>query len=159
MNPFQSTYRDEFQLLIVVLLGVLAWYRGGGPERSATAIMFAMLVTDRVYHAMTGNSGSLLSTDAWHFSLDVAILVAFVVVGLRANRFYPLLLAGFQLVAVCAHIVRGFAEAISPIAYYVMYVAPSYFQIIVIGIGIWAHRRRFERFGNYRDWRVAAAAG
>ena len=158
MNPLQSTYRDEFQLAVVVLLSAWAWYRGGGPERACAATMLAMFVSSRIYRAFFGALGDLWTADTWYFSLDVVVMVALLAIAMRANRFYPLLLAAFQLVAVCAHLVRSLVETISPIAYYIMYVGPSYFQLIIIGVGLWSHQRRIERHGSYRDWRRPAAA-
>ena len=157
MNPLQSTYRDEFQLAAIVLLAVLSWYRGGGPERASAATMLAMFLVDRVRRALFDTQIDLWSTDLWYFSLDLAVLVAFFAIALRANRMYPLALAAFQLVAVCAHLARSLVESVSPIAYFVMYVTPSYFQLIIIGVGLWAHRRRVSQFGDYRDWRLRPA--
>lgn len=159
MNPLLSTYRDEFQLAVVVILALLAWFRGGGPEKMCAGVLLAMFCLDRVYRAVFGSSVNLESADIWYAVLDAGVLVAFVAIALRANRFYPLLLAGFQLVAVKAHLVRELVESVSPIAYFILYVGPSYFQILIVGVGIGMHIRRSKRFGSYRDWRLDRRTG
>jgi len=153
VNLFINPNRAEIQLVLTVILLAYAWYRGGEPERASAGTMLAMLIVDRAYHVVFDASVTLSTTDIWHFTLDLGVLAAFGAIALQANRFYPLVLAGLQLVAVNAHLVRSFVEAISPIAYFGLYVVPSYFQLIVIAVGISLHARRYNRFGPYRDWR------
>lgn len=159
MNPLINPNRADVQFVLCILLVLYAWYRGSGPERSCTLTMLGMFVLDRIYHAIFGMSDTFATVHVWHFALDFVAFATFVGIALFANRAYPMWLAALQLVSVLAHLVRGFVEPVSPIAYYVMGVVPSYMQIVVLALGLWAHRRRFTRFGEYRDWRLATVGG
>ncbi|WP_257594505.1 hypothetical protein [Parerythrobacter lacustris] len=88
--------------------------------------------------------------------IEVVVTVVMVVVALRANRMYTLWIAGFQIIALLAHFARELADQISPIAYVMMYVGPSYLQITTLGLGIWLHHQRVQRHGNYRSWRSSS---
>jgi hypothetical protein len=88
--------------------------------------------------------------------IEVIFTVVVVTVALRANRMYTLWIAGFQIIALMAHFARELADQISPIAYVMMYVGPSYLQIITLGLGIWLHHQRVLRHGNYRSWRSSS---
>ena len=52
-----------------------------------------------------------------------------------------------------AHLARGFAEAVSPIAYVVMVVVPGWLQLVLFSIGLTRHIFRKRNYGPYRDWR------
>jgi hypothetical protein len=122
----------------------------------AATVFVTMGFVDRLYHLVTGSGGVLAHTDIVHAAIDIFACAALVVIALQANRNYTLWLAGFQLVATVAHLARGLVDTISPIAYAMMYIAPSYLQIITLGLGIWLHHQRVQRHGNYRSWRSSS---
>ena len=62
-------------------------------------------------------------------------------------------MAGFELISLASHAVRELSANMLPLVYSIMYIAPSYFLIIVLAIGIAAHARRVRRYGPYRSWR------
>lgn len=136
----------------MILVGAYAFVRGAGPERAAAATILGMELTDRLNHAIFGPKIELLSIDIAHAVIDLGTFVAFLWIALRANRVYPLWLAGFQLIALSAHAAREVALDISQIGYYIMFVGPSYFQIMTVAIGTWTHHRRVLRYGAYRSW-------
>jgi hypothetical protein len=82
------------------------------------------------------------------------VLAGFAAIALNANRNYPLWAAGFQLVAVGSHLVRGLVDSVSPIAYAILAVGPSYCQLALLFAGLLRHRARLRRYGPYRDWRA-----
>jgi hypothetical protein len=145
------------QTLALVLVVAAAFVWGAGPERASAATLAWLRLADLAYHAVFGPAVQLASTDIAHAAIDTVALAAFVIVALQANRIYPLWLAALQLLAVYAHIARDIAHAISPLGYAVMYIAPSYFQIILLACGIWLHRRRLRRVGSYRAWRRSSS--
>ena len=79
-----------------------------------------------------------------------------IVIAVHANRNYPLFMAALQLLVVSAHVARGLIEAIAPIAYAVMVIAPGWLQLLLLATGLARHLRRKRRYGAYRDWRVQA---
>lgn len=156
MDILAFPYRFVVQMALFVIVAVWATRKGGGPERACAWIFVGMFVADRLYHALVTPAFELESVDYWHFTLDIAVLAMIVPIALRANRLYPMVLAAFQLIAVNAHIARDAFVQITSFAYSVMYVMPSYAQLLVLACGVWAHVRRTERCGPYRDWRQTA---
>ena len=122
-------------------------------QRMLAAVLVWFKVADPVNHALFGAWSDFATVDSGHIVIDGVGLVVAVGVAIRANRWYPLCFAAFQLVAFAAHVVRGAIREIHPLAYGAMYVGPSYFQMVVLALGIWAHRRRTVRRGSYPSWR------
>ncbi|OZA94733.1 hypothetical protein U4960_02050 [Altererythrobacter sp. H2] len=156
MDILAFPYRFVIQMALFAILAVWAWRRGGGPEKACAWAFVGMFVADRLYHLLVTPAIELETVDGWHFALDIAVLAAIVPIALRANRLYPMGLAACQLIAVNAHIARDSFTQITPIAYSILVVAPSYLQLVILACGIGAHVQRQRRHGPYRDWRHAA---
>lgn len=155
MDYLAFPYRFIVQMGCFVALGVWAMRRGGGPEKMCSAIFVGMFAVDRIYDLLVRPAFELERVDTWLFALDIVVLAAIVPVALRANRLYPMVLAACQLIAVNSHLARDSFEQITPLAYAVMVIAPSYMQLFVLAGGIWTHTKRVERYGPYRDWRLS----
>lgn len=125
---------------------VFALSRGGRPEKQTVAILVAMLLLDRAYHAVAGPS-LYLGMDEFHAFNDIWALAAMVTVALTANRFWPLWVASAQVIAVSAHFVRAEDLGLQPIIYAAMTSAPSWLQIVVLMMGTWNFRRRHRKAG------------
>lgn len=153
---FFNAYRAPAQHLISVLLGAAIWRWGGSPERWLIGVFLTTMVLP-IY------VGRGLGVEHLHFEpyaasvilLDIIAAVLFVVIALHANRNYPLWIAGLQLVAVGAHLARALPDSISPIAFAVLFIGPSYGQLLVLMGGFARHCLRERRFGPYRQWRMA----
>jgi cytochrome c biogenesis protein CcdA len=87
--------------------------------------------------------------------LDLAAAALFITVALNANRNYPLWIAGFQLVALGAHVVKAVPDTSSTLGIAILVIGPSYFQLLLLLGGFIRHRRRERRFGPYREWRTS----
>lgn len=144
--------REQFQLIALIFLAGMGLWKGAGPERAVASVMLGILVSDRIYHLLFGNVINLMSIDLGHAVIDLAAMIAFALIALRSNRMYTLWIAALQLIAFNAHLAREMTQAMTPIAYAILYVGPSYFQLVVQGLGLWAHRRRVARYGPYRSW-------
>jgi hypothetical protein len=120
------------------------------------AILLGMSLSSRAYLFIAGHHPILAEIDPVFFAIEIVVAAGMIAVALRANRIYPLWMAGFQIIAVFAHFARGLSDAVSPLAYIVLTVGPSYFQIIILGFGIWFHHRRVKRHGSYRSWRTSS---
>ncbi|MDA9918626.1 hypothetical protein N9D37_01945, partial [Erythrobacter sp.] len=107
-----------------------------------------------VMDLFTDGSVVFSSRAGFYIAIDIIACVAFVLIALNANRNYPLWLAGFQVVALAAHMVRGLVDSVSPLAYAILVIGPSYFQLILMLVGLIRHIRREKKHGEYRDWRV-----
>lgn len=153
MEILAFPYRFVVQMALFVVLAVWAWRSGGGPERACAFTFVAMFVVDRLYHLLVTPAMQLETVDGWHFALDIAVLAAILPVALRANRLYPMGLAACQLIAINAHIARDSFSQITPLAYGILVVAPSYLQLAILAFGIGTHVARERQYGPYRDWR------
>ncbi|MEE4289980.1 MAG: hypothetical protein V2J14_11455 [Erythrobacter sp.] len=148
-------YRSLLQdvLAYSVCLAALIW--GAGPER---AIAATWLIVFELFTALFRNvldlSYQLDSIDAYLALSDTLAGGIWLMIALNANRNYPLFIAALQVLAVSAHLARGLIESISPVAYATMVIAPGWLQLILLGIGVIAHRLRVQRYGEYREWRV-----
>ena len=153
---FFVEYRAEFQRIVSLLIGLAMWRWGGAPERFIASI-FVGLFTVPTALLETIFQGSLIfvSGGLFYVAIDVLAAVAFVSVALNANRNYTLWIAGFQVVATAAHAVRLIVDVVTPLAYAIMVISPSYFQLILMVAGLIRHMRRKKRFGKYRDWRIS----
>lgn len=150
-------YRYEAQHAAFLVLALLAWRYGGWPERWSTWTMLAMVVADRIYHAFDGPVPAYERVDLWHMSLDVGALVSLVLLAVWANRLYPLVVAALQIISTLTHLARGsLQDGFTPLAYAILNVAPSYFQLLACAVGLALHVRRRARIGPYPDWRTGA---
>lgn len=159
MDILEFQYRYVVQIGAFVVVALWALRQGDGPEKASALTFAALGLVDRLYHFLVTPAFELESVDYWHFSLDIAVLAVIVPIALRANRIYPLLLAAFQLIAVNSHIARDAFTQITPLAYSLTYVLPSYAQLAILTFGVWAHVRRVKRFGPYRAWRQVPKPG
>jgi len=147
--------RFWLQFATFVLLALAAWRWGRGPERILAGILVGLSLADAANHALFEVGRSYMTVDTGHVIIDVAALVVSLAVSVNANRIYPLWFAAFQLLAVLAHLTREMAHDTTGLAYLIMYIGPSYCQIITLALGIWLHRRRVRRHGPYRSWRTS----
>ena len=151
---FLNTYRADLQYAASLLVGLALWRGGGGPERSLAILFTGVIMAPAIIFRLTASGTMIFGVFAPLYAvLDVIALVGFVLVALNANRNYPLWIAGLQIVAVGAHLVKGLVDGVSPIAYVVLAVGPSYCQLALLVAGLLRHRARLRRFGPYRDWR------
>lgn len=157
MLEWLNIYRADLQHIASLLLGLAMWRLGGAPER-AMALAFGALVIAPVLAArMMGLDAALLANLAWLYVLfDSAAAAAFLMIALAANRNYPMWVAGFQLVSMSAHVVRGMVDTVSTLAYVILAVGPSYCQLILLAAGLSRHLWRQRTYGDYRSWRVGS---
>lgn len=147
-------YRSTIQIVLSWLLCLSALRWGGGPEKAVAIIWLLVFeLIHRGYHLFLNPVFQVDQFDTYHASQDLLVAIGFVGVALYANRIYTLWIASFQLIAFSAHLARLVADEISPIAYALLVIAPSWFQLFILWMGLVAHVRRKKEFGEYRDWR------
>jgi len=151
-----NEFRVPAQHLASLLLAGAVWRWGGAPERWLIGVFLATMVVP-VYIAR-GLGLSATDIGPWAtmvISLDLMAAALFVGIALNANRNYPLWIAGFQVVAVAAHLVKALVHEVSPLAYAILVIGPSYCQLLLLIAGFARHALRQRRFGPYREWRQA----
>lgn len=144
------------QTIAIFALALAAWRWGGGPERASAAVLVWFRVADWSYHGIFQQALDLHDIDLAHALIDVVALAAAFATAIFANRIYTLWFAAVQLLAVFAHLAREMAVAILPLVYGIMFMAPSYLQMLLLAGGLWMHHRRVRRYGPYRSWRLSS---
>lgn len=150
-----SEYRILAQDILALTLCLLALIWGGGPERAVAATWLIVFeLANWIHEWVLGLGIRLTDVDVFLAAMDAIAGVLWITIALYANRNYTLWIAGMQLLAMTAHLARGLVEAVSPIAYLVMVVAPGWFQLVLLGVGLTRHVLRKRKYGPYRDWRI-----
>lgn len=138
-----------FVALLLLFCGYALW-RGGAPERIAAAAMLgatfaSALVRSDVDHRFIEMEMGLLLVDG-------LLLIVLVAIALRADRGWPLLVAGLHLVTVGTHAIKLIEPDMIRVTYAVMLAFWSYPMVITLAIGTWRHRRRLRVHGVDRAW-------
>tara|TARA_A100001391_G_scaffold78331_1_gene50550 strand:- start:10760 stop:11227 length:468 start_codon:yes stop_codon:yes gene_type:complete len=155
MAEFLIYYRAIFQYLAILGLFVYAFYRGGPPEKCASAILLGMVVLVVIYPIAFPQGGEYDSVEIGYFLIDLIAVLAFAALALKANRMYPLWLLAAQLISLMMHLTRDINVAMPGIVYFILMRAPSYILIVALAVGLYCHRKRIARYGSYRSWRIS----
>ena len=152
-----NAYRAPIQHFVSFLLAAAIWRWGGAPERWLVGVFLATMVVP-IYVAQWLGLGAFELTPyaSAVVVLDLVAAAMFVGIALTANRNYPLWIAGFQLAAVGAHLVQTMVDTVSPLAFAILIIGPSYCQLLLLLGGFASHAQRQRRFGPYREWRLGA---
>ena len=146
------------QYLAILVLQVAALRWGDLPERLCAALLVAMVIWEILYHYVFMANFVVTDVDFGHFAMSLGAEFGYLAIALYANRVYPLWLASLQLISVLTHIARKLDEGVTGFAYQLIVIAPSYFMILIIAVGIIQHQRRLKRYGPYRAWRRGQSA-
>jgi hypothetical protein len=140
----------------VVLFGgcFYAALRGGPPERIGAAILtVGSLLT---YAALSSTATIYRSLEVGVFLVDVATLLGFIVLALRADRLWPLCVAALQLVGTAGHAVKLVDPLVLPYAYAFALRFWGYPMVLMVVLGAWNHQRRLVRTGADRSWSTSS---
>ena len=138
-----------FYLLLLVCCGY-ALLRGGGPERIGASIYTVgtgLTVLARGEAAIRYGSlevGPLID--------DLAALIAFLVLALRARRFWPLWMTAFQAVSTAGHLAKLADPEMMRWAYAFLLGIWSYPMLLLLALGTFNHQRRLKRNGTDPSW-------
>ncbi|HMG48740.1 MAG TPA: hypothetical protein VK614_14935 [Allosphingosinicella sp.] len=138
-----------FDSLLLLCCGYALW-RGGAPERIGGIIF--LLATALTVVAASGPASRFASVEMGIFIVDVATLVALIVLALRAERHWPLWVAGLQIVGTAGHAVKLVDPTVIPRAYAFALAFWSYPMLLILVLGTWRHQQRLAKFGADRSW-------
>jgi len=129
--------------LYIALLALSCGYafiRGGRYERLVGIIcLLGTLATVAVNSPL---NRMYVHVEGGALAVDLAVLIAFVVVALQSDRFWPLWVAGLQLTTSVAHFLKALDPHLIPQAYGLAVRFWSYPILIILAVGSWrAHRR------------------
>ena len=134
-------------MILLFLVAAYAQWRGGAPERiAAICMVIAMIAT-----FWAGLSNPSYRGVQWDMLLiDFGLLLPLLILAGAADRFWPIWLAAFQLVAVAAHGVTAFNPEILPVAYWWIVGKIAYPMVAILAIGTRRHHRRAR--GGIREY-------
>jgi hypothetical protein len=128
-----------FWLLLLLTCGYALW-RGRKYEQLSAVICIVASVGSVMLHYVErlGYEG-LQASD---LVVDTLVLLAFVAIALRSDRFWPLWVAGLQLTISMSHVLKAIQPDLYPMAYAAAERFWSYPTLIIIAIGAWRQHRR-----------------
>jgi hypothetical protein len=141
------------QKLYFVLLDIVWTYtlfKGGAPERIAASIL--ALGSALTVAALPPPGTSYMSVEIGVFLVDVGCLIAFLILALRAERFWPLWVTGLQAIGIGGHAIKLVDPTGFPWTYAFALAFWSYPMLLLIVLGTWRHQQRLAKFGADRSW-------
>lgn len=132
--------RYFFWAILFLTVGYALW-RGRSDERIAATVCLAASVATRF--AISPLSERYANLEFGLLTIDAAVLLAFVAIALRSQRYWPLWVAGLQLTNSISHLMKVVDVDLLPRAYAAAAVFWSYPILLIIIVGTWrSHRRR-----------------
>lgn len=126
--------------LFALLLGCgFALRSGGSPERTGAVIF--LMGSFISYPAATLLGSDWQSTELGVLTVDVIVLASYTYLALRCDRFWPLWITAFHLVAVITHLAMLTNAEVVPFAYAVAQPFWAYPMLLTLIIGTVAYRK------------------
>jgi hypothetical protein len=85
--------------------------------------------------------------------IDFALAGVLICLALKANRLWPILLAGMQVATVLAHLARALSFPLPTEGYGIFVQFWGWPMLIVTALGTYNHQSRARRFGGELDWK------
>jgi len=127
-----------FWLLLVVACGYALW-RGRKYERIAALVFVSATVISILGHSPHDRYVAVEATD---LIVDTFVLVAVVAIALASDRFWPLWIAGLQLVDSTSHLLKAIHADLLPQVYGAAERFWSYPILLILLVGAWRQHQR-----------------
>ena len=127
-----------------------AFIGGGAPERIGAAIFLIGSVL--TYVALETSPIDFRGVEVGVFIIDVVVFAAFVLLALRANRYWPLWMSALLGLGVVGHLAMLLHPRVIPWAYAVVLSIWSYPILALIALGTRDHQRRLRANGADPSW-------
>lgn len=139
-------------LFIALLLACCGYAlaRGGTPERIVAASLLTAYVATILGYAEL--SIRFDQVEVAVLAVDGLLLAVLVAVALRADRLWPLMVAGLHLASVGAHLLKIFDINMIRVTYALLIAVWSYPMLVLLALGTWRHRRRLQSQGYDLAW-------
>lgn len=138
-----------FNALLILCCGYAFW-RGGAPERITAAIFVVGTALTRASTFYAGRGFGSVEVEV--LLVDVACLIGFLVIALRAQRFWPLWVTALQIIGTAGHAVKLLAPDMIPWGYAFLLAVGSYPMLLLIALGTWRHQQRLALNGADPSW-------
>jgi len=142
-------------LVLLIACCLYAYARGGAPEQIAAAIIAVGSVLTYAVMPTSGTSYHSVRLDA--FLIDLACLIGFLVLALRAERYWPLWVTALQIIGIAGHGVKLADPDVVRRAFAFALAFWSYPMLLLIALGTWQHQRRLKHFGTDPSWSSSSA--
>jgi hypothetical protein len=129
-----------FWALLLLTCGYALW-RGRKYEQLSAIVCIAASIVSVV--ARAGADDHYYGVQSSDLVIDTVVLLAFVAIALRSDRFWPLWAAGLQLTISMSHLLKAIQPSLLPIAYAAAERFWSYPTLIIIAVGAWRQHRRY----------------
>jgi len=144
-----------FFVAFIVVVVAYAMIKGGGPERS-TALAYILASAGSLSLSFFRMPGEFQIVPMHLLLTDILLLVALCAIAIRANRWWPIPVAGCQLVAVLVHAGKLLYPSMIPDSYALLTTIWSWPMVILLGLGAWAYRRRQAQGIIAPDWKPSS---
>lgn len=133
-----------FWLLLLLSCGYAGW-RGRKYERLAALVFVTATIFSVLSHSPL--RGRYVGIETSDLIVDTAVLVAMLAIALASDRFWPLWVAGLQLVDSMSHLMKAIDPDLIPQVYGAAERVWSYPILFILLIGAWRqhHRNREEQ--------------
>ena len=130
-----------FWLLLLISCGYALW-RGRKYERIAAMVFIAATFLSILGHPAQGKYATIQISD---LLVDSGVLVAVIAIALASDRFWPLWVAGLQLVDSMSHLLKAIDADLLPQVYGAAERFWSYPILVILLIGAWRQDRRSRK--------------
>ena len=129
---------------------VYAFIEGGAPERIGAAIYLTGSVL--TYVSLETSPIRFRGVEVGVFIIDIVVFLGFVLIALRANRYWPIWVSALVGLGLVGHLAMLVHPRVIPWAYAVVLSMWSYPILLVMAAGTYAHHRRLIRNGADPSW-------
>jgi hypothetical protein len=139
-------------VFVALLIGCVAYafVSGGAPERIGASIYAAGSVL--TWLVVSAPPVRFRGVEIGVFIVDAFVFLGFVLLALRANRFWPIWVSALVGLGIAGHLAMLLHPQVIPWAYAVVLSIWSYPIMAIMAAGIWTHRRRRIRNGADPSW-------
>jgi hypothetical protein len=137
-------------LVLLIACCLYAGLRGAAPERIAAAIIAVGSILTYAVMPTAATSYNDVRLDA--FLIDLACLVGFLILALRAERYWPLWVTALQIIEIAGHGVKLADPDVIRRAFAFALAFWSYPMLLLIALGTWRHQVRLAHFGTDPSW-------
>jgi hypothetical protein len=131
-----------FWAILLLSCGYALW-RGRKYERIAAIVFLTATIVSVAGHLLFQIRYE--SIDVGEVAVDSGVLIAVVAIALASDRFWPLWVAGLQLVDSMAHLMKAIDVRLPAWGYAIAERFWSYPILIILFIGAWRQHRRTQR--------------
>ena len=132
---------------------VYALRYGGEPEKTAMLSQVSAAILTITAIRFLPHLARFTSLAEALAVIDLGLLLALILLALRANRLWTIFLAGLQLSTVVVHLSKAIVPGLPAASYGVFAQFWAWPMLVATALGVHCHRVRTRKFGEERDWK------